>query len=99
MVPLSLTVVNVYELDDGGRAGHRHLPAAAGDRFPVRSANLGKWDLPVPDSIRKTLFAKIVTLFSKTVNLFLKRLQLNPLDLLLNLHCTMTLSAANSIHS
>ena len=36
MAPLSLRVADVRKLDDGGGAGHGHLPAAAGDRFPVR---------------------------------------------------------------
>ena len=33
MASLSLTVADVRELDDGGGAGHGHLPAATGDGF------------------------------------------------------------------
>ena len=34
MAPLSLTVAYVREPDNGGGAGHVHLPVAAGDGFP-----------------------------------------------------------------
>ena len=72
MSPFSPTAADVLEFYNSGEVGHGHLPAATGDRLPVRPANPGKWDLPVPDSIRKTLLAKTVTLFAKTVILFAK---------------------------
>ena len=62
----------MLKLDDCGGAGHGHLPAEAGDCFPVRPANPRKWDLPVPESFRKTLFAKTVTIFANTETLFAK---------------------------
>ena len=61
MVPLSPRVADVRELDNGGGAGQGHLSAAAGDRFFLRPVIPRKWDLPVPDSFRKTLFAKTGT--------------------------------------
>ena len=61
MVPLSRRVADVRELDNGDGAGKGHLPAAAGDRLFLRPVIPGKWDLPVPDSFRKTLFAKTAT--------------------------------------
>ena len=57
MAPLSLTLADVPEPDNGGGAGHGFLPAEAGDRFPVRPVSPGKWDLSVPDLICKPLFA------------------------------------------
>ena len=47
-------------------AGHKNLPAKAGDHFPVTLINPGKWDLPVTDLIDKTLFAKTAAHFPKT---------------------------------
>ena len=58
MAPLLPRVADVLELDKGGGAGQGHLPAAAGDRLFLRPVIPGKWDLPVTDSFRKTLFAK-----------------------------------------
>ena len=49
------------ELDNGGGAGQGHLPAAVGDTLFLRPLIPGKWDLPVTDSFRKTLFAKTAT--------------------------------------
>ena len=49
------------ELDNGNKAGEGHLPTAAGNCLFLRPVILGKWDLPVPDSFRKTLFAKTAT--------------------------------------
>ena len=72
MSPFSPTAADVLEFYNSGEVGHGHLPAATGDRLPVRPANPGKWDLPVPDSIRKTHFGKTVTLFGKTLTLFTK---------------------------
>ena len=61
MVPLSPRVADVCQLDNGDEAGQVHLSAAAGDRLFFRPVIPGKWDLPVPDSFRKTLFAKTAT--------------------------------------
>ena len=61
MVPLSPRVADVCQLDNGDGAGQVHLSAAAGDRLFLRPVIPGKWDLPVPDSFRKTLFAKTAT--------------------------------------
>ena len=66
MAPLSPMVGDVLELDNIGGAGHRHIPAAAGVRLLWRPVNPGKWDLPVPDPIPKTLFAKTAAHFAKT---------------------------------
>ena len=46
MAPLSPRVADVLVNGDGG--GHKHLPAAAGDRLLWRPVNTGKWDLLVP---------------------------------------------------
>ena len=70
------------EVDNGGGAGHGHIPAKAEDCFPVRPVNPGKWDLSVLDSMRKTLFKQTAAHFAKTAT---------PPDLLLNPHFTMTM--------
>ena len=61
MVLLSPRVADVCELNKGGGAGNGHLPAAVGDSHFLRPVIPGIWDLPVPDSFRKTLFAKTGT--------------------------------------
>ena len=61
-----MRVADVRELDDGGGAGHGHLLAAGGDCLRVITTNPGKWDLPVPDSMRKPLFAKTAAHFEKS---------------------------------
>ena len=47
-------------------AGRKHLPAEAGDHFPVRFIYPVKWDLPMTDLIDKTLLAKTAAHFPKT---------------------------------
>ena len=63
MAPHLQAVADVHELDNGGGTGHRYLPAAAVICFSVRPANPRKWDLPVLDSIFRTLSAMTATLF------------------------------------
>ena len=67
MDPLSPRVADVCELDNGGGSGQGHLPIAVGDSLFLRPVIPGKWDLPVPDSFRKTLFAKTATHSARTV--------------------------------
>ena len=40
-------VADVHDLDDGGGAGHGHLPAAAGDGYPWSPTNIGKLGLTI----------------------------------------------------
>ena len=46
MASLSLTPADVHDLDDGGGAGHGHLPNAAGDSFPCHH-RLDTWLMTV----------------------------------------------------
>ena len=61
MAFFSLTVPDVCDPNDGGGAGHRHLPATAGDLFRGDPLILENLDQPFSDSFGKTLFAKTAT--------------------------------------
>ena len=51
MASLSLTPADVRDLDDGGGAGHGHLPNAAGDSFPCHH-RLDTWLMTVLLKVR-----------------------------------------------
>ena len=51
MASISLTPADVRDLDDGGGAGHGHLPFAAGDSFPCRP-RLDTWLMTVLLKVR-----------------------------------------------
>ena len=51
MSSLSLTDADVRDLEDGGRAGHGHLPNAAGDSFPC-GPRLDTWLMTILLKVR-----------------------------------------------
>ena len=51
MASLSLTDADVSDLEDGGGAGHGHLPNAAGDSFPCQP-RLDTWLMTVLLKVR-----------------------------------------------
>ena len=64
MAPLSLTVADVRELDDGGGVGHRNLPVTAGNSFSWRPVSIGKIQPASFGLFLPSLFAIPVSLFA-----------------------------------
>ena len=64
MAPLSLTVADVRELDDGGGLGHNQLPVAAGNGFSCQPVIIGKIQPASFEFFLSSLCAIPVSLFA-----------------------------------
>ena len=65
-------LAGVCELDNGGRAGHGHLPAEAGDCFLVRPGNPGNGTCQFGTQSSKLFLQRLYFFVAKTVIIFVK---------------------------